>query len=81
MERAKEFAITQSITNSYSGASTLNDLDSAISSPASTIGGDGALEAVNVPRGTLRRDLDAESSKSRKRFSKRHSKNGLAAVF
>ena len=81
IERAKEFAITQSITNSYSGASTLNDLDSAISSPATTINGDGALEAVNVPQGSLRRDLDAESSKSRKRFSKRHSKNGLAAVF
>ncbi|KAI9711305.1 MAG: pkb-activating kinase-like protein [Bogoriella megaspora] len=81
MERAKEFAITQSITNSYSGASTLNELDSGISSPASTIGGDGALDPVAIPRHGLRKDLDAESSKSRKRFSKRHSKNGLAAVF
>ncbi|KAL9069711.1 MAG: hypothetical protein Q9157_006061 [Trypethelium eluteriae] len=81
MERAKEFAITQSITNSYSGASALNDLDSAISSPASTIGGDAGLDAVNVSRSALRKDLDSESSKSRKRFSKRHSKNGLAAVF
>ncbi|KAI9676599.1 MAG: pkb-activating kinase-like protein [Bathelium mastoideum] len=81
LERAKEFAITQNITNSYSGGSAINDLDSAISSPASTIGADGALEAVNVPRSNMRRDFDAESSKSRKRFSKRHSKNGLAAVF
>ncbi|EON67507.1 AGC/PDK1 protein kinase [Coniosporium apollinis CBS 100218] len=82
IERAKEFAISTSMTNSYSGDSTFNDLSSSLSSPSSTIGGDGALEGVNVPTARhLRKDPDSDSVKGRKRFSKRHSKNGLAAVF
>jgi 3-phosphoinositide dependent protein kinase-1 len=84
IERAKDFAISQSVTNSYSGDSTFNDLSSTLSSPTSTLGNGDALEGVNIPTaGRLRKGEigDGESIKGRKRFSKRHSKNGLAAVF
>ncbi|QDS67948.1 hypothetical protein FKW77_008894 [Venturia effusa] len=82
IERAKDFAIGQSLTNSYPGDSSFNDLGSTLSSPTSTIGNNEALEGVNIPAtGRLRKGDDGESIKGRKRFSKRHSKNGLAAVF
>jgi len=81
IEQAKDFALSQSLTNSYSGDSAFNDLSSTISSPTSTLGG-GEIDGVNVPSARLRKDPgDSESVKGRKRFSKRHSKNGLAAVF
>jgi 3-phosphoinositide dependent protein kinase-1 len=68
------------MTNSYSGDAALNELGSSLSSPTSTMDGDAALEGVNIPTSRhLRKDHgDAESIKGRKRFSKRHSKNGLA---
>jgi len=83
IERAKEIAISQSMTNSYSGDSTFNDLSSTLSSPTSTLGGDATFDGVNIPTGRhLRKEHgDNESIKGRKRFSKRQSKNGLAAVF
>ncbi|KAF2840184.1 kinase-like protein [Patellaria atrata CBS 101060] len=83
IERAKELAISQSMTNSYSGDTNFNDLSSTLSSPASTLGGDAALDAVNIPttRHLRKEQGDNESIKGRKRFSKRHSKNGLSAVF
>lgn len=85
IERAKEMAQSQSIANSYSGESQYGDLASTISSPASASGGDGGAEqqSIHSVRNTLRKEQgDNESVKSRKpRFSKRHSKSGLAAVF
>ena len=83
IERAREFAISQSMANSYSGDSAFNDLGSTLSSPTSTLGGDNTLDGVNIPTARLRKGEmgDQESLKGRKRFSKRHSKNGLAAVF
>jgi len=90
IDRARELAIAQqSFTGSYSGDSTFNDLSSQISSPTgSTLGGtefagEGALDGVNIPSAIrLRKDDDAESlRKGRKRFSRRQSKGGLAAVF
>jgi 3-phosphoinositide dependent protein kinase-1 len=67
------------MTNSYSADVGLNELVSNHTTPTSTLGGDSALEGVNIPasrHGHLRNDTD--SIKGRKRFSKRHSKNGLA---
>lgn len=92
VERAKEIAISQSVANSYSGESVYNDLTSSVSSPASASGADndsiattagGAFGGGKDGRNTLRKEQgDNESVKSRKpRFSKRHSKSGLAAVF
>jgi 3-phosphoinositide dependent protein kinase-1 len=82
IERAKELAISQSMTNSYAGDSAFSDLNSSITSPAATLGGD-ALDGVNIPtaRHLRKNQDDTDSIKGRKRFSKRHSKNGLAAVF
>ena len=74
------------MTNSYSGDSLLH---SSMSSPADSLGGD-AVMPLGGPtpdrhqmRHTLRKQNtdDGESTKGRKRFSKRHSKSGLAAVF
>jgi 3-phosphoinositide dependent protein kinase-1 len=80
IDNAREYALSQSMTNSYSGDAALNELGSSLSSPTSTMDGDAALEGVNIPTSRhLRKDHgDAESIKGRKRFSKRHSKNGLA---
>lgn len=89
IDRAKEIALSQSAANSYSGESVYNDLASSVSSPASATGAEG--EGSGGPSGyggkegrnTLRKEQgDTESLKGRKpRFSKRHSKSGLAAVF
>ncbi|KAK4504108.1 hypothetical protein PRZ48_005023 [Zasmidium cellare] len=92
VEQAREFALATSMSNSYSGDSMLNDLNtSAMSSPADSLGGDAAMpmsgpstsERSHNLRHTLRKNpADDESSlKGRKRFSKRHSRSGLAAVF
>ncbi|KAL1306132.1 hypothetical protein AAFC00_004246 [Neodothiora populina] len=93
IERAKEVAMSQSAAHSYSSESAYNDLASSVSSPASASGGDGVdgMQQQGGPSGfggkegrnTLRKDPgDTESLKGRKpRFSKRHSKSGLAAVF
>ncbi|KAH7068651.1 kinase-like domain-containing protein [Paraphoma chrysanthemicola] len=80
IDNAREYALSQSMTNSYSGDAALNELGSSLSSPTSTMDGDAALEGVNIPTARhLRKDHgDSESVKGRKRFSKRHSKNGLA---
>jgi 3-phosphoinositide dependent protein kinase-1 len=80
IDNAREYALSQSMASSYTGDSALNELGSSMSSPTSTLGGDSALDGVNIPTARhLRKDHgDAESMKGRKRFSKRHSKNGLA---
>ena len=73
----------------------LNDLNatSALSSPSDSVGDDAVMPMSGPSAGerhghalrhTLRRnntDEDERSVKGRKRFSKRHSKSGLAAVF
>lgn len=95
LARARELALTQqSLTGSYSGDSALDMSSSRISSPGgSSFGGgadngyfggpDTALDGVNIPSTSrLRKEEDAESlRKGRKRFSRRQSKGGLAAVF
>ena len=82
------------MTNSYSGDSILNDLNatSAMSSPADSVGDDAVMPLGGPSAGerhghalrhTLRKNTDDDdrSLKGRKRFSKRHSKSVLAAVF
>ncbi|KAL9114048.1 MAG: hypothetical protein Q9227_001820 [Pyrenula ochraceoflavens] len=86
IERAKEIAISQSLQNSYSGEESFNIPSSAMSSHANTLDHHSEFSrdgAVN-PRGHLVKNhsgADTESIKGRRRFSKRQSKNGLAAVF
>jgi 3-phosphoinositide dependent protein kinase-1 len=77
IEQARDYALSQTMTND----ATMAELTSGLSTPTS-LGGDSALDGVNIPssrHGHLQKDrVDSESVKSRKRFSKRHSKNGLA---
>ncbi|KAJ9620225.1 serine/threonine protein kinase [Taxawa tesnikishii (nom. ined.)] len=85
INQAREIAMSLSVQNSYSGDSQYADLGSGLSSPASTVGPDGGQEQAITHSGrhTLRKDPgDSESIRTkRSRFSKRHSKSGLAAVF
>lgn len=85
VEQAREIALSQSASSSYVGESILNG---GMNSPADSLGGDSAMpmtgpsSASQSGRQTLRKEKDdGEGNKGRKRFSKRHSKSGLAAVF
>lgn len=82
IEQARDYAFSQTMQGSYAEDAALSELRSDLPSPTSTLGGDAALDGVNIPaarHGHLRKEQgDAESLKGRKRFSKRHSKNGLA---
>ena len=82
--------MAQSLSSSYSGDSLLNPVDSSMSSPADSLGRDAVMPMAGPIAGerhhlrqSLRRNTDesGDSLKGRKRFSKRHSKSGLAAVF
>ncbi|KAI9811752.1 MAG: 3-phosphoinositide dependent protein kinase-1 [Pycnora praestabilis] len=84
IERSKEIAVSQSMANSYSSHDVFRDLPSSLSSPASTLGGDNALGLDNLPNTSnklTKSNAESESNKGRKRFSKRQSRSGLAAVF
>ncbi|KAH0562354.1 hypothetical protein GP486_002956, partial [Trichoglossum hirsutum] len=78
IERAKDLAISQNLTNAYSNEDAFNT--SNMSSPSSTLVGDAGLPLDGMGRNGKNPLGEGEgSSKSRKRFSKRHSKSGLAA--
>ncbi|KAH8695510.1 putative serine/threonine protein kinase [Talaromyces proteolyticus] len=86
LDRAKDIAMSQQ-SSTYS-ADEYRDLSSAFSSQANTIDHSSEFHHQNESgavsgRTTLQKHQagDTESIKGKKRFSKRHSKNGLAAVF
>ncbi|KAK3116675.1 serine/threonine protein kinase [Teratosphaeriaceae sp. CCFEE 6253] len=92
VEQAREVAMAQSMTNSYASDSMMNGMaqHSGLSSPADSLGGGdtvGVMPGPNVERHALRQTLrkntgdDMDGGKGRRRFSKRNSKSGLAAVF
>jgi 3-phosphoinositide dependent protein kinase-1 len=89
LDRAREITISQSVSNSYSGDDTFKDLSSGMSSHANTLDRSSEFNAEahgnngREGRKTLMKhhDVDSESLKGKKRFSKRQSKSGLAAVF
>ncbi|KAL1873088.1 hypothetical protein VTK73DRAFT_1140 [Phialemonium thermophilum] len=88
LEKAKDLALSQSVVGSYGSDNGFGDMSSAMSSPASTLGG-----RANFPEGFSISDRSGRNqlSKSqgsleevnvkRNRFSKRQSKNGLGAAF
>ncbi|KLJ06981.1 3-phosphoinositide dependent protein kinase-1 [Blastomyces silverae] len=88
LDRAKEMAVFQASNSPY-GDDTLRDLSSGVSSHANTLDHSDDFSAnVNAPQASGRAMLvkhhaagDSESVKGKKRFSRRHSKNGLSAVF
>lgn len=86
LDRAREMALAQQNNGPYSGDDAFRDLSSGFSSHANTL--DRAAEppheaAPPQGRATLvkHQGNDSDSVKGKKRFSRRHSKNGLAAVF
>ena len=87
IETAREIAFSQNLSTSYSGDDALKDLQSGAptSSRALDLDEPGPLE--NGPSSNSRHTLQKhqtgtdDSFKGRKRFSKRQSKSGLAAVF
>jgi 3-phosphoinositide dependent protein kinase-1 len=79
-------ALTQQSSGSYSAEDAFRNMSSGFSSHANTLDRNSELQNENnVPppgRNTLvKQQADTESVKGKKRFSRRHSKNGLAAVF
>jgi 3-phosphoinositide dependent protein kinase-1 len=89
IESAKELAVSQNMMGSY-GSDTGFDMSSSVSSPTSTLGGGVASiypEGFSVADRSGRKNISKsqaslqEDSTKRHRFSKRQSKNGLAAVF
>ncbi|KAL0940799.1 AGC PDK1 protein kinase [Colletotrichum truncatum] len=89
LERAKELAVSQNLVGGYVSDNGFADMSSAVSSPASTLGGRGAYpESFSVSDRSGRNhlsksqaSLEDSSSTKRNRFSKRQSKNGLGAQF
>lgn len=83
LDRAKEMALSQQ--NGYSGDDAFRDLSSELSSQANTLdrSSDVHRDGPSATRATLvkHQGNDNESVKGRKRFSRRHSRNGLSAVF
>ena len=79
--------MSQSMNNSYSGDDAFKDLRSGMRS-TSTLDVNAERRGESIPSGSGRHMLhknhsntDVDSLKGFKRFSKRQSKSGLAAVF
>ncbi|KAL2818838.1 kinase-like domain-containing protein [Aspergillus granulosus] len=85
LDRAREMALAQQSNGPYSGDEAFRDLSSGLSSHANTLdrGSEPPHEPAPSGRATLvkHQGNDSDSVKGKKRFSRRHSKNGLAAVF
>ncbi|KAF9893092.1 pkb-activating kinase-like protein [Aspergillus nanangensis] len=85
LDRAREMALAQQGNGPYSAEDAFRDLSSGMSSHANTLDRNSEVhhESHHTGRATLVKHQagDTESVKGRKRFSRRHSKNGLAAVF
>ncbi len=88
LEAAREMAISQSISMSSTGDEVFKDIESSISNTPRTLdldsppGDKGGSSSVRNTLQKLPSPNDVDSLKGRsKRFSKRQSKNGLAAVF
>ncbi|KAL2863648.1 PDPK1 family serine/threonine-protein kinase [Aspergillus lucknowensis] len=85
LDRAREMAQAQQSSGPYSGDEVFRGLSSGLSSHTNTLdqGSETPHEPVSSGRATLvkHQGNDSDSVKGKKRFSRRHSKNGLAAVF
>jgi 3-phosphoinositide dependent protein kinase-1 len=88
LDRAKEIALLHPADNLYMGDEGFRDMSSGVSSHANTLDHtDDFSMNLNGPSGGRSMLMkqqpagDSESVKGKKRFSRRHSKNGLSAVF
>ena len=87
LDKAKEMAISQNLT-SYGTESSFGDMSSAMSSPASTMGGRAVYpDSYSVSDRSGRNHLSKSQASledptpKRNRFSKRQSRNGLGSAF
>lgn len=92
MERAKDIALSQSMTGSYNSEGAF-DMGSSVSSPSSTLRGHPIYpEGFNITdragrnhltksQASLGGDDGEKAPNKRNRFSKRQSKNGLSTPF
>ncbi|EEP82387.1 3-phosphoinositide-dependent protein kinase 1 [Uncinocarpus reesii 1704] len=79
LDRSKEMGALNPATGSYLGDEGFRDLSSGVSSHANTLD-----RSEEISGGRLVKNQnpgDSDSVKAKKRFSRRHSKNGLSAVF
>ncbi|KAL6715274.1 serine/threonine protein kinase [Lecanora helva] len=87
IESARELALSQSISNSYSGEDAFKELQTGVPSTSRALDLDSPGPLENGPSASNRHTLQKQpgsgddSFMGRKRFSKRQSKSGLAAVF
>jgi 3-phosphoinositide dependent protein kinase-1 len=86
LDRAKEMASMHQSAGPYSAEEAFRDLSSGFSSHANTLDQSTEIQnEANIPppgrNHLVKQQADSESVKGKKRFSRRHSKNGLAAVF
>ncbi|KAI9374273.1 kinase-like domain-containing protein [Aspergillus egyptiacus] len=85
LDRAREMAQAQNHNGPYSSDEAFHNMSSGFSSHANTLdrGSEAPQEGAPSGRATLvkHQGTDSDSVKGKKRFSRRHSKNGLAAVF
>ncbi|KAH7347941.1 serine/threonine-protein kinase ksg1 [Plectosphaerella cucumerina] len=89
LERAKDLALSQTSLGPFANDSSFGDMSSAMSSPASTLGGHGhygegfgATGSDRPGRNHLSKSQPGtDDVAKRNRFSKRQSKNGLGAQF
>lgn len=81
LDRSKEMAALNPVTGSYMGDEGFRDMSSGVSSHANTLN---RADEISGGKATLIKNqnpADSDSVKAKKRFSRRHSKNGLSAVF
>ncbi|KAJ5155859.1 Serine/threonine-protein kinase PKH2 [Penicillium capsulatum] len=85
LDRAREMAASQNHSGVYSAEEAFRDISSGFSSHANTLDRNSELQSegnTHQPSRLVKHQAtDSESTKGKKRFSRRHSKNGLAAVF
>ncbi|KAK6083616.1 AGC PDK1 protein kinase [Seiridium cupressi] len=90
LDQAKDMALAQNMSGAYHSDSAFGEMSSSMSSPASTLGGNGAYgEGFGISDRSQRHHLsksqisldDPSANVKRNRFSKRQSKQGLGSAF
>ncbi|KAI4593704.1 pkb-activating kinase-like protein [Pestalotiopsis sp. 9143b] len=91
LDQARDMALSQNMSGPYHSDGGFGDMSSSMSSPASTLGGNGAFgEGFGVSDRSQRHHLSksqislddaASTNTKRNRFSKRQSKQGLGSAF